>query len=88
MNIINEHELEDNHPLSFLYAYKGGKGGGYTQSAAEIAADKAQTEELATLEAQEASRTEAMARKKRGRASLISGDETGNTQLKKTLGGN
>ena len=87
MNIINEHELKDNHPLSFLYAYKGGKGSPKT-SQAEIDARKAQTEELAALEAQEASRTEAMARKRRGRASLISGDEMGNTQLKQTLGGN
>lgn len=63
---------------------KGGKGSTSTsKSQAEIDAEAAQTEELAELEAQETARTDAMKRKRRGRASLMTGDETG---MKDSLG--
>lgn len=47
------------------------------------AAKKKQAEELARLEAEEKRRKDALARSRRGRASLISGDETG---ISDTLG--
>ena len=62
-------------------AHKGGKGA--STSAAQVAAEEAQVKELASLTKKEDSRVAATSRKRRGRASLISGDETG---LKKTLG--
>jgi hypothetical protein len=63
-------------------AHKGGKGAS-GPSAAQIAAEEAQTKELADLQTKENARVEAMGRKRRGRASLISGEETG---MKETLG--
>lgn len=67
-------------------AHKGGSRG---PSAAEVAAQKAQAKELADLEAKEEARTKAMGRKRRGRASLLTGSETGDKDVKKkqqTLG--
>jgi len=64
-------------------AHKGGKGGSSGPSAAQVTAEKAQVKELADLTKKEDSRVAAMSRKRRGRASLITGDETG---LKQTLG--
>jgi len=64
-------------------AHKGGKGGSSGQSAAQRRLEAAQIKELADLEKKEDSRVAAMSRRRRGRASLISGDEAG---LKKTLG--
>ena len=61
----------------------GGKGGSSGPSAAQIAAETAQAKELADLQAKEDSRVEAMGRRRRGRASLLSGEETG---MKETLG--
>ena len=52
-----------------------------SKSQAQIDAENAQQAELKDLQAQEDARTAAMARKKRGRASLISGSETGNSTL-------
>lgn len=61
---------------------KGGKGAS-GPSAAQIEAEEAQKKELADLTMKEEARTKAMGRKRRGRASLLSGEETG---LKQTLG--
>jgi len=63
-----------------LFKGKGASG----PSEAEIRAQKAQEQELSSLQAKEDSRMAAMNRKKRGRASLISGTEEGTTS---TLGG-
>ena len=52
-------------------------------TAAQLQAEQAQASELTKLKGQEDQRTAAAARKKRGRASLISGAETG---LSDTLG--
>jgi len=46
-------------------------------------AEQRQKDELAKLKSEEESRTNALKRKRRGRASLISGEETG---LSETLG--
>lgn len=86
MRIINEYSLSNENPLSHIFAYKGGGKGSSKQSQAEKDAEAAQAKELADLEAKEEARVEAMSRKRRGRGSLISGDETGDTGLKKTLG--
>ena len=56
-------------------AHKGGGAPG--PSAAQLEAEAAQKNELADLKAKETSRVDAMGRKRRGRASLITGDETG-----------
>lgn len=70
---------------NLAFAFKGGKSA--KKSQAEADAEKAQAEELATLQAQEDARAAAMQRKRRGRASLLSGSEEGQTKdLKKTLG--
>ena len=63
-------------------AHKGGKGS-KGPSAAEKEAAAAQKKELADLTAKEESRVKAMGRKRRGRASLLSGDEGG---MKQSLG--
>jgi len=60
-------------------AHFGGKPKG--PSAAELEAQKAQKQELADLKVKEDARTKALKRKKRGRASLISGAETGEKEL-------
>jgi len=62
----------------------GPKGPSKAERAAKAAADKRQADELAKLTREEDQRTAAASRKKRGRASLISGEETG---LSDTLGG-
>lgn len=62
--------------------FGGGKPKG--PSAAQVAAEKRQADELIKLKKQEDSRIKAASRKKQGRASLISGEETG---LSDTLGG-
>jgi len=54
-------------------------------SEAELQAQEAQKKELADLTVKEDARVKAMGRKKRGRASLITGEETGN-KLKENLG--
>ncbi len=73
-------QYESTHPLEFAFAFKkGGSKPTEAQKKAEIAQEK----ELADLQAKEDSRTAAVGRKRRGRASLISGTEEG---LKKTLG--
>ena len=67
-------------------AHKGGKGGSSGSSgpsAAQVTLENAQVKELAELTKKEDARVAAMGRKRRGRASLITGDETG---LKQTLG--
>lgn len=77
-------EFDMNHPLNFFRAYKGGGAPPPPKkSQAQIDAEKAQEKELKDLQAKEESRTLAMQRKRRGRASLITGDETG---MKQTLG--
>ena len=83
IKLLNEFGLENSNPLSHVFAFKGGAP---SKSQAQIDAEKAQAEELATLKKQEESRVAAMNRKKRGRASLISGSETGENQLKSKLG--
>jgi hypothetical protein len=83
MGRINEWDIE--HPLNLDKAFKGGGApAAPAKSQAQIDAEKAQEQELADLKAKEESRTAAMARKRRGRASLLTGDETG---MKQTLGG-
>ncbi len=79
MKLFNE--FEDMHPMEFAFAFKG--KGSKGPSKAQIAAEEAQKKELADLQAKEDSRKDAMARGRRGRASLISGEETG---LKDNLG--
>ena len=74
-------QYESDHPLEFAFAFKGGKGAGQTKAQKE--AQEAQDKELADLTAKEEARTAAVGRKRRGRASLISGTEEG---LKKNLG--
>ena len=65
---------------------KGGKSQS-GPSEAEVAAQKAQEKELADLQAKEDARVAAMGRRKRGRASLISGSESGDESgLSNTLG--
>ena len=64
-------------------AHKGGGKGSKGPSKAEIEAQKAQEKELADLQAKEDARIKAMERRKRGRASLLSGEETG---MKTSLG--
>lgn len=86
MRIKSEFELEDSDPRSFMYAFKGGGKGAPKVSQAQIDAEKAQKEELKSLQAKEDARVEAMGRKRQGRASLISGAETGQADLKQTLG--
>jgi hypothetical protein len=54
-----------------------------TKSEEQLKAEKAQSAELDRLAAKEESQKMAMARRRRGRASLISGEETG---VKTTLG--
>jgi hypothetical protein len=53
------------------------------KSEEQLKAEKAQSAELDRLSAKEESQKMAMARRRRGRASLISGEETG---VKTTLG--
>ena len=53
------------------------------KSASQVKAEKHQTAEIARLTKKEDSMKAAMGRKRRGRASLISGDERG---IKNTLG--
>lgn len=86
IKILNEHGLSDNDPLSHAFAYKG--KGAPKKTEAELEAEKAQQEELNKLKAQEESRTAAMSRSRRGRASLLSGSETGanSEDLSNTLG--
>lgn len=63
------------------------KGGAPAKSQAQIDAEKAQQKELEDLQKKEDARVAAMSRKRQGRASLISGSETGQAQdLKTTLG--
>ncbi len=70
------------HPLNATIAYKGGgKGGSSGPSKSQIRAEEQQKKELADLQAKEDARVDAMGRKKRGRASLISGEETGKATL-------
>ena len=64
--------------------FGGAKGPSSAEKAAKAAADKRQAAELKKLEGQEKSRKDAAQRKTRGRASLISGEETG---LSDKLGG-
>lgn len=64
-------------------AHKGGKGGSVGPTAAQLAAEEAQAKELEDLQAKEDARVEAMSRSRRGRASLLTGEETG---MKDTLG--
>ena len=66
-------------------AHKGGKGA-KGPSDAEIQAQEQQKRELADLSRKEDARVKAMGRKKRGRASLLSGAETGAPKLKESLG--
>ena len=73
-------QYESAHPLEFAFAFKG-KGARPTKAQKE--AEAAQAKELEDLQAKEDSRTAAVGRKRRGRASLISGTEEG---LKKNLG--
>ena len=68
-------------------AHKGKGASG--PSKAETKAAAAQEKELASLQLKEDARTKAMGRKKRGRASLLSGEETGikgGELLKQALG--
>jgi hypothetical protein len=81
VKITNHYDME--HPLSFTLAFKGGKGGQKGPSKAQVEAEKAQAKELKDLQAKEDARVKAMDRKRQGRASLLSGDETG---LKDSLG--
>lgn len=70
-------------------AHKGGGKGDPSKSQAQIEAEQAQAQELATLQKKEQSRVEALGRSRRGRASLLSGTETGsfvNNMLKQSLG--
>jgi hypothetical protein len=60
------------------------KGKGASGPSAQIEAEAAQTKELADLQLKEDARAAAMGRSRRGRASLLSGEETG---IKETLGG-
>lgn len=53
---------------------------------AQQRAEKRKEEELALLESQETQRKRALGRKRRGRASLISGAETGIQDRSDTLG--
>ena len=76
---LNEWDVND--PRNLDKAFKG--GGAPAKSQAQIQAEEAQAKELADLQAKEDARVKAMGRKRRGRASLISGDETG---MKQTLG--
>jgi hypothetical protein len=62
-------------------AHKGKGASG--PSAAQIEAEAAQTIELKNLQLKEDARAAAMGRSRRGRASLLSGEETG---MKETLG--
>ena len=64
------------------------KGGAPSKSQAQIDAENAQAKELADLQAKEDARIAAMGRKRRGRASLLSGSEMGDENgLKTNLGG-
>ena len=63
-------------------AHKGGKGAS-GPSPAQIVAEEAQSKELADLKLKEDARAAAMGRSRRGRASLLSGEETG---MKQKLG--
>lgn len=80
MKITDHYNME--HPLAFTIAFKGGKGAPKV-SKAQVDAEKAQAKELKDLQAKEDARVKAMGRKRQGRASLLSGDETG---LKDNLG--
>jgi len=60
------------------------KGPSAAERKASADAAKRQADELSKLQSEEESRKKAAQRKKRGRASLISGEETGLTD---TLGG-
>ena len=62
-------------------AHKG--KGASSPSKAQIEAEEAQSKELADLKLKEDARAAAMGRSRRGRASLLSGEETG---MKETLG--
>ena len=61
----------------------GGKGSAPAPSKAQVEAEEAQKKELADLTAKEEARTAAMGRKRRGRASLLTGTEEG---MKESLG--
>jgi len=76
-------QYESKHPLEFAYAFKGGKGGSVSQMKKDLMAADAQAKELKSLQDKEDSRKSALGRKRKGRASLISGTDTG---LKKNLG--
>lgn len=91
--VINWHQgMVGYDPLSTIQALgeitMGSLLGGGSKPAgpskAQIEAEKRQKEELAKLEAEKAGREAALKRSRRGRASLISGEETG---LKGSLGG-
>ena len=79
-------QYEDEHPLEYAFAFKGGGKGSSGPSQAQIDAEKAQAEELKSLQAKEDARVAAMGRKRQGRATLISGSELGQQDLKQTLG--
>ena len=64
-------------------AHKGGGKGARSPSKAQLDAEAAQTKELENLQLKEDARAAAMGRSRRGRASLLSGEETG---MKETLG--
>lgn len=80
-----DYEFDLNNPLAYIAAFKGGAP---KKSAAQKAAEEAQAKELADLQAKEDARIAAMGRKRKGRASLLSGSEMGDENgLKSNLGG-
>ena len=81
-----DYEFDLNNPLAYVAAFKGGSAP--KKSAAQKAAEEAQAKELADLQAKEDARVAAMGRKRKGRASLLSGSELGDENgLKTKLGG-
>lgn len=91
LRLRRDEELKELFELNMFG--KGGKGGSVAPApptAAAVKADEAQIKELEDLQKKEDARTDAMKRKRRGRASLISGSETGLqtpvTGMKDTLG--
>lgn len=75
---LNEWDINDPRNLD-----KAFKGGAPAKSQAQIEAEEAQARELKDLQAKEDARVKAMQRKRAGRASLLSGEETG---MKESLG--
>ena len=81
-----DYEFDFNNPLAYIAAFKGGSAP--KKSQAQKDAEAAQAKELADLQAKEDARIAAMGRKRRGRASLLSGSEMGDENgLKTNLGG-